>query len=73
MKKSIYEPNQAIRTVDMKIDSLSVDGNNTKEILMFRLAENITTILVHQKVKDEIDKSGIKLVRFFDPESYAAL
>jgi len=73
LNKSVCPTEQVNRKVNMQIDSLTVDESSTKEMLMFRLAENITTILVHEKVRMAVKESGIKLVRFFKPENIAIL
>lgn len=73
MEKSVYDPNQPDRMISMSFDSLTIDERKTYGFLMFRLAENITTILVHEQVKQAVEAAGIKLIRFSKTENVAVL
>lgn len=73
MEKSIYDPDQPDRMIAMSFDSLTIDERKTYGFLMFRLAENITTILIHEQVKQAIEDAGIKLIRMSKTENVAIL
>jgi hypothetical protein len=36
---------------------------------MFRLAKNITTILIHEQVKQALEKAGIELLKIMETEN----
>lgn len=73
LEKSIYDEDQPDSIISMSFDSLVVDEEKTKSLLMFRLVENITTILVHEKVKNAVENAHIEYVRFFDPPDIGIL
>lgn len=58
---------------DSQIYDLVIDESKCRNMLMFRLAEKFSTILVHQRVKEAIEKNGIKTVKFLKPEEFMAL
>jgi hypothetical protein len=68
-----------ISTFDGRIDGtagihkLVVDESAPKGMLMFRLAENTGTILVHESVREYIEKQGIDTLDFMKPEEYVQL
>lgn len=49
---------------DVDFDSLVIDENKAKGALMFRLAENVSGIVVHESVKDAVLKAGIEYLDF---------
>ena len=51
--------------------SLSVDEVKAKDLLLFRLAENVTAVLVHEQVKSAVEASGITNLTWFKSESWA--
>ncbi|MBK6694609.1 MAG: hypothetical protein IPG50_20725 [Myxococcales bacterium] len=44
---------------DLGFESLVIDESKTGGALLFRLAENASAIVVHEKVKDALEASGI--------------
>ena len=62
-----YSPDNPERLMTASIDSLEIDPNAARELLMFRLAESLRTIVVHERVKSEIEARGIQNVAFVDP------
>jgi hypothetical protein len=57
----------------MGFDSLAIDSEKTKGALMFRLAENIVEIIVHEQVVKAVQAAGIPLVEFYKTEDIAIL
>ena len=49
---------------DVDFDSLVIDEKKTRGALMFRLAENVSGIVVHESVKDAVLKAGIEHLDF---------
>lgn len=52
------------RHIDASIESFQVASDVTKGTYMFRLAESISTIVVHEKVKSHLEANGFKNLRF---------
>ncbi len=74
LAKTVYDPStQVASMITMSFDYLAVDETKAQGHLMFRLAESITTILVHESVKTALEKANIPLIEFYEPEYYAAL
>lgn len=57
--------------ISVDFDSLVIDENRTRGALMFRLAEAVNGIVVHESVKQGIEASGIDTLTFIPPEKWA--
>jgi hypothetical protein len=69
--KSKTNPEVTETMVSMDFFSLSVDEAKARGFLMFRLAENITTVLVHERVKEHVEAGGIDTLTWLKPEEWA--
>ena len=58
---------------DTSISELGVDAAKARGLLMFRLKQKWSVILVHRTVKDAIERVGITSVKFIAPEDFMAL
>jgi len=58
---------------DSQVHNLVLDESKTRGLLMFRMKEKFSTILVHRKVREAIEKRGINTVGFMAPEDYMAI
>jgi hypothetical protein len=56
---------------DVDFESLVVDESKTGGALLFRLAENVSAIVVHDKVKEAIEASGIPGFVFYGPGEWS--
>ena len=56
--------------IDVDFDSLTIDETKTKNLKLFRLAECITGIVIHESVKEKILEHGIKGLDFVEPENW---
>lgn len=54
--------------IDGEFDSLVVDESRASGMLLFRLAESVTTIVVHANVRRRIEESGIEGIEFYGPD-----
>ena len=43
---------------------LVIDESKTMDALLFRLAESITDVVIHESVKEHLEKSGFKYLRY---------
>lgn len=61
------------RLIDAGMDQVAIDANKTYGALMFRLAENVSTVVVHERVKRHIEKKGFPSIVFREPEQTLVL
>jgi hypothetical protein len=71
LQRSKTNPEITEKLISMDFHSLCVDEGQVKDLLLFRLAENITAVLVHERVKDAVESSGITSLTWFAPEEWA--
>lgn len=57
--------------LDMDFDELSIDEEKAGGALFFRLAENVTAIIVHKTVVDIVKSKNIPGVKFLLPENWS--
>ncbi len=56
--------------IDVDFDSLHVDDAKAHGLLMFRLAECVTGIVVHEQVKRHVESVGIRDLSWVDPHDW---
>jgi hypothetical protein len=56
---------------DVDFQSLVIDEKKTGGLLLFRLAEKVSAIVVHEKVKDAIEAAGIPGFVFYGPGEWS--
>ena len=56
--------------IDVDFDSLVLDESRTRGALMFRLAECVSGIVVHENVRAEVERRGIKYLDWVDPKDW---
>ncbi len=56
--------------VDVDFDSLAIDEAKAGSLLMFRLAECVTAIIIHDRVKQQLERDGIPHLNFVDPKDF---
>lgn len=71
LQRTQVAPNSPDRMISMDVDSLAVDEGATHGALMFRLAESVNAILVHERVRQQIEGAGINTLTFIEPEQWA--
>lgn len=69
MEKSSFEIHDNIPLVDVSFDKLVLDESKTHGALIFRLAENATTILVHEKLMNYLESKPIKNLDYLPLET----
>jgi hypothetical protein len=67
---STYKAHSGSTLVDVDFDSLSIDESKTRGLLMFRLAECVTAIVVHEKVKKHVEARGIRYLDWVPPQDW---
>ena len=70
---SLIAEGETLTLIDTSFDSLEIDESKTLGMLLFRLAENVGAILVHQKVKDYLVAHGFENLGFIEPKNWMSL
>ncbi|OHA80416.1 MAG: hypothetical protein A2675_01520 [Candidatus Yonathbacteria bacterium RIFCSPHIGHO2_01_FULL_51_10] len=73
MSESKAEVHDNIPLVDVSFDTLVLDESKTRDTLIFRMAENNSSILVHEKLKKSLGAQGIKNLKFHELETVGIL
>jgi hypothetical protein len=71
MNKSDAVVHDGIPLVDVSFDKLVIDPSKAHDLALFRLAENNSAIVAHERIKEAVLARGIKGVKFFRPENVA--
>ncbi len=59
------------RMVSASFDSLALDESRIGGILMFRLAEALSTIVIHRSVRERIEAASITTLSYYLPADWA--
>jgi hypothetical protein len=70
LSKSTYRAPSGSALVDTDFDSLAIDEKKTGGALMFRLAECVTAIVIHAKVRKALESKGIEYLDYYDPKDW---
>jgi hypothetical protein len=71
LNQSSYDATLPERMISMDFDSVIIDEQATRGALLFRLAESVNAIVVHEKVRQHLEASGIDTLTFIPPEEWA--
>lgn len=70
MAKSEFNPEVPSRLLDASFQKLELDAGKARGVLMFRLAEYLGAVIVHERVKQAIEAAGLSTVTFTAPDQY---
>lgn len=70
LSKSVYSAPSGVPLIDTDFDSVVIDEKKANGMLLFRMAENVSAIVVHETVKKSIEDAGIPYIDFVKPESW---
>jgi hypothetical protein len=56
--------------IDVDFESLAIDAAKAKGLLMFRLAESVSAIVVHASIKRAVEEKGIQHLDFVEPQDW---
>jgi hypothetical protein len=71
LPKSERNPDVEDSVLSTDFYSLAVDETKARDLFMFRLIENITAVLVHDRVKRHVEGAGIRTLTWIPPEKWA--
>ena len=57
--------------LDVDFDELCIDEEKAGGALFFRLGENVTAVIAHEKVADIVESKNIPGVKFLLPENWS--
>jgi hypothetical protein len=69
-EKSEFDPEIPERLVSADFDRVVIDESKTGGALMFRLAECVSGIVIHEKVRDRLIARGFGFLGFIDPKDW---
>jgi hypothetical protein len=64
-------PDVTEKLISMDFHSLTIDELKARDLLMFRLAENVSAVLVHEHVRKIVEAKGIDTLTWYEPEGWA--
>ncbi|EYF02874.1 hypothetical protein [Chondromyces apiculatus] len=70
LSQSSWEAPSGSPLIDTDFESLSIDEERSLDLLMFRLAECITGIVIHERVKRALERRAIPHLNFYDPVAW---
>jgi hypothetical protein len=73
LTRTAFLPDNPSRLIDASIESLAVDPDKAKDLLLFRLAEYVGAVIVHERVKRFIEARAFPHVVFRDPGEFIGL
>lgn len=71
LRKSVYTAS-GVPLVDVSFDRLVIDEKRAGGLLLFRLAESLSAIIVHDRVRQHLLASGFDMLTFRDPAKYVS-
>lgn len=71
LSRSEFDPSEPERMIAMDFRSVVIDPKRTGGALLFRLAESVNAIVVHESVKRHLEAAGIDTLTFIAPEEWA--
>ena len=57
--------------IDVDFESVTIDETKARDLLLFRLAECVSGIVVHERVKSLSERRGVVGLDFVRPEDWA--
>lgn len=66
-KSVVYDPTNVGRDI-VGFDKLVVNAEAARGLLLFRMLESASTILIHEQVKAELDREALRFVSVHRPD-----
>lgn len=71
LKQTEFDASVPDRMVSADIHSLAIDADKARSLLLFRLAENVSAVIAHERVRAGVEAAGIKTLSWLAPEQFA--
>ena len=73
LDRSECDIHDGVPVADVSFYKLVLDESKCRSCLMFRLEENVSTLMVHDSVRQELLSRGIDMLKFIKPEDYVQI
>ena len=70
LENSLWTSPSGRPIVDVDFDSLTIDERRAGGLLLFRLAECVSAVIVHARVREALLAAGFLSLTFLDPKEY---
>jgi hypothetical protein len=70
LTKSQYSMPSGRPLIDTNFDSLAIDDSKARGLLLFRLAECVSAIVIHSRVREAVEQRGIPYLAFVEPANW---
>lgn len=70
LSRTVFTDLKGSRLIDASIDSLAIDEDQVADFLMFRLAEYVGAVIVHERVKRAVEARRFPYVVFREPSDF---
>ncbi|NTX66198.1 hypothetical protein HUA74_36625 [Myxococcus sp. CA051A] len=72
LAETVFHTPDSSRLIDASIDHLAIDGDKPRGLKLFRLAENVSAVLVHEDVKRVLESKAFPHLRFLEPHEFVS-
>jgi hypothetical protein len=72
LKQTVFNDPPGSRVIDASIEHLIIDDAKVGDLLMFRLAEFVGAVIVHEKVRVAVEANQIPDVVFREPHEFVS-
>jgi len=72
LAETVFHSPDSSRLIDASIDHLVIDGDKPRGLKLFRLAENVGAVLVHEDVKRVLESKAFPHLRFLEPHEFVS-
>jgi len=73
LDKSEWSSYDGRPVMDTSFESLVLDESKVGTQLLFRLAENVNALMIHERVRDHLTEKGIDTLEFIAPEDWSQI
>ena len=73
LAQTAFNPGVPERMISAAIDRLALDDGATRGELLFRLAESVDAIVVHERVREAVEDSKLGTLQFLKPAEWSSL
>jgi hypothetical protein len=71
LAQSKMNPAVSEKLVSADFYSLAIDPAKARDMYLFRLAENISAVIVHERIRKAVEAGGITTLTWYRPEEWA--
>ncbi|NVJ21929.1 MULTISPECIES: hypothetical protein [Myxococcus] len=72
LAETVFHSPDSSTLIDASIDHLAIDGDKPRGLKLFRLAENVSAVLVSEDVKRVLESKAFPHLRFLEPHEFVS-